>query len=65
MFAGKAMVRALYAGMLRNKKLVRVAEADCAAEMRAVFGKGHAAALSLYDSPPRTIQFPKAHGGQV
>eukprot|EP00955_Chlamydomonas_euryale_P093953 364818-Chlamydomonas_euryale.AAC.12 len=57
-FAGKAMIRALYAGTFRNKKLARVAADDCQDEMRRIFSKGHAAALSVYESAPLSIKYP-------
>ncbi|GLC73986.1 hypothetical protein PLESTF_001444800 [Pleodorina starrii] len=55
-YAGKTLVRHLYTSGLRNRRLKDM-RAEAEKLMVAAFQKGHTAALSLYDDPPRTISF--------
>ncbi|GAX81526.1 hypothetical protein CEUSTIGMA_g8954.t1 [Chlamydomonas eustigma] len=58
LFSGKTMIRHLYAGALRNKTLCKMNSDELALEMRVAFQKGHLAACSVYDNPPKTVIFP-------
>lgn len=53
-YAGKTLVRHLYTSSLRNR-LLRDMRPEAEKLMHAAFQKGHTAALSLYDDPPKTI----------
>ena len=63
--AGKAMIRYLYNGPLRNKKLIKLPDPELKAEMSTAFRRGHMAACSHYQSPPKSIQFPRCHKGHL
>ena len=60
--AGKAMIRYLYNGCLRNKRLQKLPDNDLKAEMTTAFRRGHMAACSHYQTPPKSIQFPRGKG---
>mmetsp|Transcript_37336 Transcript_37336/g.83082 ORF Transcript_37336/g.83082 Transcript_37336/m.83082 type:complete len:363 (-) Transcript_37336:1554-2642(-) len=64
-FAGKAIARALYSGALRNKNLSKLPQSELEVEMQAAFRKGHQAANSIYDCPPKAVTFPKASGSST
>ncbi|GIL51740.1 hypothetical protein Vafri_7664 [Volvox africanus] len=53
-YAGKTLVRHLYTSCLRNR-LLRDMREEAEKLMVSAFQKGHTAALSLYDDPPKTI----------
>ncbi|GIL86703.1 hypothetical protein Vretifemale_14948 [Volvox reticuliferus] len=53
-YAGKTLVRHLYTSCLRNR-LLRDMRGEAEKLMVSAFQKGHTAALSLYDDPPKTI----------
>ncbi len=55
-YAGKALVRHLLGAGLRRAQL-RDKVAGAGELLGAAFAKGHAAALSLYDEPPKTVRY--------
>ncbi|GFR40740.1 hypothetical protein Agub_g1350 [Astrephomene gubernaculifera] len=55
-YAGKTLVRHIYTSGLRNR-LLRDARPEAEKLMVAAFEKGHAAALSLYNDPPKSIRY--------
>lgn len=59
-YAGKALVRHLYNSGLRGGKPLCGRADELQVEVKAGFRKGHAAALAIYDDPPREVQYPNA-----
>ncbi|KAF5843263.1 phosphatase 2C-like domain-containing protein [Dunaliella salina] len=55
--AGKALARHIFSGLLRNKHLVRMEQQDVFNELEAAFRKANKAANSVYDHPPRTVNY--------
>ncbi|PNH04301.1 putative protein phosphatase 2C 12 [Tetrabaena socialis] len=55
-YAGKSLVRHLYTSSLRNR-LLKDVRPEAEKLMVSAFQKGHNAAMSLYDDPPKSIRY--------